>query len=388
MGSALEDVTVVSFAQLAQGPVATQMLGDMGAEIIKIEPPGGEWGRNWSMGNSYPGGESAVWLSFNRNKKSVEADLKDEEEKQVIYDLVEEADVVVENFRPGVMERLGFGYEELSKQNPGLIYCSSSGWGSEGPYADRPGQDLILQGASGMMSITGRGGDPPTPVGPSVVDLYSSAYLAFSILSALYYREQTGRGQKIEGNLLNAAIALQSQELSVYTNGGVEPERSESGIAHVYNQAPFGVYETSDGYITLSLVPPAEVGEALGIDDIKDVTSWEEAYDRREEIKRTIEAVTRTKPTDELLDVLWGHDIWCGPINDYEDVVNHPQVEANEMLREIDHPTVGTLTVTGIPVELSETPGTIESSPPLLGEHTEEIFGRFGHSVEEIRDNE
>jgi len=234
-----------------------------------------------------------------------------------------------------------------------------------------------------MTNITGRGGDPPTPLGPSVVDLYSSAYLAFSIMVALRYRNKTGRGQKIEGNLLNAAIALQSQELSVYTNAGVEPERSEAGIAHVYNQAPYGVYETADGHITLSLVPPAEIGEALDIDEIEDVTSWEEAYERRDEIKRIIEAETRSRETDELLNVLWEHDVWCGAINGYGDVVDHPQVEENEMLREIDHPTVGDLTVTGIPVEFSETPGRIDRHPPLVGEHTEEIYERLGYSLED-----
>lgn len=377
MEHALEDVTVVSFAQMAQGPLATQMLGDMGAEVIKIERPGaGEWMRNWSMANAFPGEESASWLSVNRNKKSIEFDLKDEEDREVVYDLVAEADVVVENFRPGVMDRLGLSYDDLSEINEELIYCSASGYGEEGPYSDRPGQDLIIQGVSGLISLTGTSDDPPTPLGTTVVDYYTASYLAFSIMAALYYREQTGKGQKIEGDLLSVAVTLLAEEIAVYANTGEEPERSESGIAHAYNPAPYGVYETEDGYITLSLSPPSEIGDALDIDELKDITDWEQAYEHRDEIKEEIEAVLRTEPTDHWMDILWDHDIWCGPVNDLAEVVDHPQVEANDMIVDVEHPTVGELQLTGVPVRFSETPGTIRRSPPLLGEDTEEIRDR------------
>lgn len=200
MAAAPDDITVVSFAQLGQGPIATQMLGDMGAEVIKIErPETGEWMRNWLMANAFEDDESVVWLSVNRNKKNVEADLKNDDHLQAIYELIDDADVVVENFRPGVMDRLGLGYETLSERNPRLVYCSASGYGSEGPYADRPGQDLITQGVSGMASLTGRRDDPPTAMGSSVVGFYTATYLAFSIVTALHYRDRIGEGQKIEG---------------------------------------------------------------------------------------------------------------------------------------------------------------------------------------------
>lgn len=375
MDHALDDITVVSFAQLAQGPLATQMLGDMGAEVIKIErPKSGEWMRNWSMANRFPGDESASWLSVNRNKRSVELDLKDEGHQEVVYDLIEEADVLVENFRPGVMDRLGFGYEELSKTNEGLIYCSASGYGEEGPYSERPGQDLIIQGISGLMSITGSKDNPPTPLGTAVVDYYTAAYLAFSILAALHYRERTGKGQKVEGDLLSTAVSFLAEEVSVYANGGEDPERSDAGIAHVYNQAPYGVYETEDGYLTLSLSPPAEVGEALNIDKIKDIADWEEAYERRDEIKETIEEELQTEPTEYWMDLLWEYGIWCGPVNSIPEMVDHPQVEENDMIVDVEHPTAGTIQLTGIPVRFSETPGDIRRHPPLLGEHTEEII--------------
>lgn len=384
MEDALEDLTIVSFAQLAQGPVAAQMLGDLGAEVIKIERPGGEWQRHWSMANQFPSGESAVFLSFNRNKRSVELDLKDEEHKDVAYDLISDADVVIENFRPGVMERLGFGYEELSERNPGLVYASASGWGREGPYADRPGQDIIIQGVSGLASITGRRDDPPTPLGSTAVDFFSSATIAFSILAALHYRDRTGQGQRVDGSLLNAALGLMMQEISVYANTGTEPERSEAGIGHVYNQAPYAVYETADGHITISLSPPDEVGEALELAELAAVDTWEEAYQRRDELKRLIEEKTRQRSTEHWLDVLWEEDIWCGPVNGLPDALEHPQVDANDMIQTVDHPDIGELEFPDLPVEFSETPAKMRRHPPRSGEHTEEVLRERGYSEELI----
>jgi crotonobetainyl-CoA:carnitine CoA-transferase CaiB-like acyl-CoA transferase len=384
MERALEDITVVSFAQLAQGPVAAQMLGDLGAEVIKIERPGGEWQRHWSMANQYPGGESAVFLSFNRNKRSIELDLKSEEHKRVAYDLIEDADVVIENFRPNVMERLGFGYEELSERDPELIYASASGWGRDGPYSDRAGQDLVIQAVSGLASITGRKDDPPTPSGATVVDFFSAANLAFSILASLHYRDRTGEGQRVDGSLFSAALGLMMQEISVCTNAGEEPERSEAGIAHVYNQAPYAVYETDNGYLTISLSPPAEVGEALDLPELVAVDSWEEAYERRDELKRLIEATLREEPTEHWLEVLWEADIWCGPVNDLPEALEHPQVEANGMVQTVEHPDLGEVEFSTLPVEFSETPTEMRRHPPRAGEHTEEILHERGYSEETI----
>jgi crotonobetainyl-CoA:carnitine CoA-transferase CaiB-like acyl-CoA transferase len=384
MEDALEDLTVVSFAQLAQGPVAAQMLGDLGAEVIKVERPGGEWQRHWSMANQYPGGESSVFLSFNRNKRSIELDLKDEEHKDVADDLLDDADVVIENFRPGVMEKLGFGYEELSERNPELVYASASGWGREGPYSDRAGQDIIIQGVSGLASITGRRDDPPTPLGATVVDFFSSATIAFSILAALHYRDRTGEGQRVDGSLLNAALGLQMQEISTYANAGEEPERSEAGIGHVYNQAPYAVYETADGYITISLSPPADVGEALGLEELAAVDGWEEAYERRDELKRLLEDLTREKTTEELLDTLKAIREEEAEGVDLPDALDHPQVEANDMIDRVEHPDIGELEFPALPVEFSETPAETKRYPPRAGEHTEEVLRERGYSDEQI----
>lgn len=388
MSGPLADVRVVSFAQLAQGPVATQFLGDMGADVIKIEPEGGEWMRSeWSMANSFPEGENATFMGVNRNKRSVELDLKDEDHLQVADDLIDDADVLVENFRPGVMERLGLGYEALAERNPGLVYASASGYGSDGPYADRAGQDLLVQGLSGLASQTGRRDDPPTPVGTMAVDFYAAANLAAAILAALHHRDRTGEGQHVEGNLLNAAIHMQAQEVSVVANDeGAHHDRSEAGIAHPYFQAPYGIFETADGHVALSLTFPAEIGEILGIDEILDVDDWETAYERRDEVKERIEAVLRTDDSDHWLEMLWAEDVWCGKVKSLPEAIEDPQVLANDMIVSVEHPTLGEIDLAGIPVSLSETPGEVSRHPPTAGEHTAEVLEELGYDPDEFVD--
>jgi crotonobetainyl-CoA:carnitine CoA-transferase CaiB-like acyl-CoA transferase len=387
MHGALDDLTVVDFGQLVQGPMAAQMLADMGAEVIKIEAPGGEWMRqSWSMANAYEEGENLSFLTVNRNKKSIELDIKDDEQREIVYDLVEDADVFIENLRPGVMDRLKLGYDDLSEINPGLIYCSASGYGETGPYLDRPGQDLIIQGVSGLMMLNGRTGDPPIPVGLPVADFYSASNLAFAIVSAVHHREQTGEGQRIEGDLLSAAVHLQSMEIDTYLNTGEPPERSEAGIAHPYYQAPFGVYETKDGYMTLSLSTPADVGEALDIDEIKDVNTWEKAYERRDEIKRRIENVLEEHTTDHWIDLLVEHDIWGGPVQEMSEVVDDPQVHSNDLIKTVEHETLGEIELTGLPYRMSETPGKVEKAPPTVGNATESVLAEQGYSPEFIEE--
>lgn len=387
MDGPLEDITVIDFAQLVQGPLATQMLGDMGAEVIKIEPPGGEWMRSqWSMHNAFEDGKNLTFLTANRNKKSVELDIKDDEQLEIVYDIVEDADVFLENLRPRVVDRIGLGYEELSERNSELIYCSASGYGESGPYSDWPGQDLIIQGISGLASLTGRRDDPPTPTGLPVADFYSAANLAFAIVSAIHHRERTGEGQRIEGDLLSAAVNLQAMELDTYLNTGDPPVRSEAGIAHPYYQAPFGVYQTEDGYMTLSLSMPSEVGEALDIDKIKDINTWEEAYENRDQIKKYIEEKLQTNTTDHWIDVLVEYDIWCGPVKSLPEVADDPQVKENDMIQTVEHETLGEIELTGVPFRMSETPGTIRRAPPTCGENTDEVLKEHGYTDEFIEE--
>jgi crotonobetainyl-CoA:carnitine CoA-transferase CaiB-like acyl-CoA transferase len=387
MSEPLSDVRVVSFAQLAQGPFATQILGDLGADVVKIEPPGGEWMRSdpetddrARIGlNTVWDDENLSFLAVNRSKRSVELNLKADRGRDVAYALVESADVVVENFRPGVMERLGFGYDELSARNPELIYCSSSGYGSSGPYTDRPAQDLLLQALSGMMSITGHADDPPTPVGTTVVDTYAAMQIVTSVLAALYERERTGEGQRIEVDMLSSSLHLLSQELAVSANSGEPADRSDvPGMGHVYLQAPYGVYETADGHLALSLSPVAEVADVLGVDGLDDVDSLEAAYRRREEIKPRFEAVLRERPTDYWTDRLLEADVWCAPVRDLSDVVDDPQVAANDTIRTVRRPGRRDLDVVGLPFRFGgETPPP-RSPPPQAGEDTADVLAELG----------
>jgi crotonobetainyl-CoA:carnitine CoA-transferase CaiB-like acyl-CoA transferase len=359
------------------------MLADLGAEVLKIERPGGEWMRHFSMANTYEDGESWQFQAFNRNKKSVELDLKDETHREVVYDLLEEADVLVENFRPGVMDRLGFGYEEVSERNPGLVYASASGFGRTGPKTDRPGQDLILQGLSGLMSITGDRDDLPTPQAVSVVDQHSATYLAFAILAALYYRERTGDGQRVDADLLSAAVDLQLQEVTVHANTGAPIDRGERGLGNVYHPAPYGVYETADGHVVLSLTKPATIGDILGIEAIESVDTWEEAYERRDEIMAEIQEHLRDEETEPLVERLLAEDVWCGQVRELPAVLEDPQVEENDMIHRVEHPVLGEVTLTGMPVRFSETPSSVRRHPPTAGEHTEEVLERLGYETDD-----
>lgn len=383
MPGALDGITVVDFSQLVQGPLATQFLGDMGADVIKIEAPGGEWMRqSWSMANAYEDGVNLSFLTANRNKRSVELDIKDDEQLEVLYDIIADADVFVENLRPGVVDRLGLGYEDLSEINPEVVYCSASGYGEEGPYADRPGQDLIIQGVSGLAYLNGRADDPPTPVGLPLNDFYSAAMMAFAIVSALYHRELTGEGQHIKGDLLSASVHLQSMEIDTYLNTGELPERSATGISHPYYQAPFGVYETADGYMTLSLTKPAIVGEVLDVEEIQDVDTWEEAYQRRDEIKPLIEEVLRQESTDHWIDKLVENDVWGGPVQTMDEVVDDPQVAVNDMIQTVEHEELGEIQLTGVPFRMTETPPAVRDAPPALGNATGDVLREYGYSDE------
>lgn len=387
MSAPLADVTVVSFAQLAQGPFATQILGELGADVVKIEPPGGEWMRSDAavsddarIGlNTKYDDENLSFLAVNRGKRSIELDLKSEHGREVAYSLVEVADVVVENFRPGVMDRLGFGYEDLASRNPELIYCSSSGYGPTGPYTDRPAQDILLQALSGLMSITGAADDSPTPVGTTVVDTYAAMQITTSVLAALYERERTGKGRRIDVDMFSSSLHLLSQELAVAVNSDEPATRSTTPrLGHVYLQAPYGVYETADGYLALSLSPVDVVADVLDIDSLRDVQSLEQAYQEREDIKERIESVLQSRSTEHWTDRLLDADVWCAPVCDLEDVPDDPQVRANDVIRSIPRDGRRNLEVVTLPFRLDGRTPEPGSPPPRSGEHTQELLAELG----------
>lgn len=384
MDQPLTGIRVADFSQMMQGPWATQKLADMGADVVKIERIGGEWERSLRAGGELDRGISPFFLAMNRNKRSITLDLKSDDGQAIARDIVEDADLLVENFRPGVMETFGLDYETVNSFNPEIIYVACSGFGSSGPYVDRPGQDLLLQSTSGLARNTGRATDPPTPAGSAVVDEHSATLIALHAMFALFYRERTGEGQKVEANLLNAALDFQCQEITAALSMDREFERSDAGVAQPWLGAPYGIFETTDDYVAIAMTPIEEICDVFDIESLRSYTDPESVYEHRDEITRTIEAHTAEYRTDELLNLLLDADVWAAEVNDFHEMATDPQVEHNEALVKIEHPNGGTFTTTGIPVSHSESPGSIDSRPPLPGEHTEEILAELGRTPEEV----
>jgi crotonobetainyl-CoA:carnitine CoA-transferase CaiB-like acyl-CoA transferase len=381
MKQALAGLKVIDFSQLLQGPYATQMLGDLGADVIKIERYGsGDIYRGMTFFNQWiAGDESPCFMAWNRNKRSIAIDMKKEAGKKIILQLIEQADIVVENFRPGVMERLGYGYEALKKINPKIIYCSASGWGSDGPYLKRPGQDLLVQSVSGAIMTSGKKSDGPVALGTALCDQVNAFNCVYAILAALYFREKTGIGQEIQTNLLSSAIAFQMQDYFTIQNMGVQFERPESGIGHPGNPAPFGTYKTKDGYLAIAMNPFAKLVEALGDPSLLVYNDSQVLFDKRDEIYYRIQAVTITKTTQEWLTIMLGYDLWVSQVNSQSAVANDPQVIHNNTFVNIQHPKAGNLQVTNIPFTMSETPGAITRPSPMIGEHGPEILQELGY---------
>lgn len=383
MSLPLDDVTIADFSQMQQGAWSTMKLADMGADVIKIEPPHGDLIRGFAMGGEMFHGESAPYLAMNRNKRSIVLDLKAEEGLAVAEDIVREADVLYENFRPGVMERLGLGYEAASTINPELIYVSGSGWGSTGPYGGRPGQDLLAQAESGLAKATGRADEPPTAAGTFICDAHSATLLAFHTVSALRQRDRTGEGQKLEGDLLSAGVDLQSQELTATMVTDVSFERSDSGVAHVASGAPYAIYETADDYLAMSFSNLPELAEAYDLDPVCDYSDPGELYEHRDAVVEQVQAAIEDETTDDLVEELTDLGLWVSAVNDYESVVEHPQVHHNGMIVEIDHPELEPYETTGIPVRMSGADYEYDA-PPKLGGDTTEVLRDLGYDDDRI----
>ncbi len=386
MQQALEGVKVLDFSQLLQGPYTTQMMGDLGADVIKIERNGsGDIYRGMTFFNQWiAGDESPCFMAWNRNKRSLAVNIKSEQGKEIIYKLVKDSDVIVENFRPGVMARLGYGYEDLKKINPRIIYCSASGWGDDGPYLTRPGQDLLVQSVSGAIMTSGKNSDGPVALGTALCDQVNALNSVYAILAALYFREKTGKGQEIKTNLLSSAIAFQMQDYFTIQNLGQTFKRPESKIGHPGNGAPFGMYQTSDGYLTIAMSPWPKLVEALGDDSLMQYDDPQVLFDDRDKIHGIIEAITVTKTTEEWLDIMLGLDLWVAKIIDQKEVENDPQVIHNNTFVEVEHPKAGKVKVTNVPFTMSETPGQIKRPSPMIGEHGADILEEIGYDKEAI----
>ncbi|MER9628692.1 CaiB/BaiF CoA-transferase family protein [Mesorhizobium sp. M0296] len=387
MNKALEGVRILDFSHLLQGPFATQLLGDMGADVIKIERAGaGDMFRSMTFFAKWVGGsESPNFLAWNRNKRSIALNLKSRKVHAIIMDMAKKADVVVQNFRPGVLARLGYGYEDFRAVNPAIIYCSGSGYGEEGPYVERPGQDMLIQGLSGLISNTGRGDQAPVPAGAGLADQIGAMNMVYGILSALYYREKTGKGQKIEVNLLAGMLAHLNQEYVAVLNLGEDFVRPNSGIGHPGMQAPFGVYEAKDGgYVSIAMSPFKTLYEVLEAPQLAVYDDLKTLFDRRDEVFDKVNAETRKFATQDLLARLLTADIWCAEVKDIRRAAEDPQVKHLGMITSYHHPRGGKVRVVAPAVKMSETPATIERPAPLVGQHGREILAEFGLSSGEI----
>lgn len=366
------------------GPFAAQRLGDLGADVVKVEPTTGEWQRHVAAGGAEGNRVNVSFLSLNRNKRSLAVDLKSPDGKQVLLDLVKTADVFLQNYRPGVAKRLGVDYESLSKINPKLIYVSISGYGEDGPYVHRPGQDLVLQGMSGAMLSAGREGEPPTAAGQYLVDAIT-AYTAFEgALAALLHRERTGEGQLVQVNMLDAITTIQMQELSVFTVGGKPQTRSEEPHAHVYIRAPYGAFATSDGFIIVAFPKLKTLGEVIGEDSFLTMNDEVDTWARRDEIFAKTRDKLKTKTSDEWLELLRAADIWCGPVYGYADLVDDEQIKHNGTFVEYEHPTEGKVKTPGFPIRFSKTPSTVDRGAPVTGQDTRDVLAEAGYAADKI----
>jgi crotonobetainyl-CoA:carnitine CoA-transferase CaiB-like acyl-CoA transferase len=383
---ALEGVRVLDFTQMMMGPWATQFLGDMGAEVIKVERPGvGEWERGLRSTGDLLDGQSPFFLAMNRNKKSLTLNLKDQRARGIVLRLAEGSDLVVENFRPGVMDRLGIGYEDLRAVNPALVFVSGSGFGQTGPYVDRPGQDLLIQAMSGLAAYGGRAGDPPMPSGSSIVDASTALLLAFGSMVGIVHRLRTGEGQRIDVSLFDTAVALQCQEIAAFLNMERRFERSEAGVGGAWLSAPFGIYRTADGHLALAMGSLAVLGDLIDEPRLGEFEEPGRAYDDRDEAYRLVQTRLVEQPTAEWLELFATKDLWCAPVQGFEELVDDPQVAHNELLATVRHPSGRELRVVGVPARFSATPGSVRSGPPAVGQHTDEVLASTGYSEEEIR---
>lgn len=381
----LSGIKVVSFCHFLQGPAGAQYLADMGADVVKVEPIDGAHERRWSGADVYVEGVSGFYLCANRNKRSIGIDLKSTEGKQVARRLIAGADVVMENFRPGVFAKLGFDDDALRDINPNLIFASASGFGATGPMATKPGQDLLAQARSGLMSVTGTPERGPTPVGAAIVDQHGGALLAMGILGALVRRLRDGKGTRVEASLINSAIDLQGEALVNYFAGGMSREvlNREANLATWFHAAPYGVYPASDGHVVVSLCDSSVLAEALDSDGLREVVGVDR-YVERDDYARRLASATARFAVAELAERFDRHGIWWAPINYYDDLLADAQLSHAQVFRQVN--------VRGRTIHLVNHPNRYDGEVPALrylaleiGEHTREILDELGYADDEVQ---
>lgn len=390
----LKDLRVLDVSRALAGPYCTMIFGDLGADVIKVELPSrGDESRNWGppfVGEPYEvyPGESSYFMAINRNKRSITVNLKTAEGQEIVKRLAAVSDVFVENYRTGTLEKMGLGYEDLHALNPRLIYCSISGYGRNGPYAERPGYDFIIQAEGGIMGVTGPEDGSPYRVGISIIDITTGIFASTAILAALHARELSGEGQLIDISLLDTSVALLSNVAANYLVAGVEPKRM--GNAH-FNIAPYEVFRARDKWFTLGAANVRQwemLCEVVGKPDLKNDPRFTTNKDRvanRGALSEILNDAFAQQDAEFWLSKLQEAEIPSGPINTIADVFDHPQAMARDFSVQIDHPTAGSINLSGFPYKLSQTPPQMYRHPPRLGEHTSEVLAKvLGYTVENI----
>ncbi len=382
MTKPLEGLTVLEFSQFLSGPYAGLRLADLGARVIKIERPEvGDLCRNLYISDTDLEGDSTLFHAINRNKESFAANLKDAKDIELVKKLIEKADIITQNFRPGVIERIGLDYKNVKKINPKIVYGTISGYGSDGPWSSLPGQDLLAQSRTGLVWLNGNGGEAPTPMGLAVADMLAGHTLVEGILAAVIKRFRTDNGSHVETSLVEALLDFQFEVLTTYFNdGNRKPERSSYNNAHAYLSAPYGIYKTSNGYIAIAMTPLPQLGELLDLNSIKDLHDQKEWFIKRDEIKKDIGDWIEKQTTEHWLSILEPADIWCAKVLDWETMVKHEGFKILDMVQRIKRDDGLDIETLRCPIKIDGEIFKSSKAAPKIGNDNNSIMKEFGIS--------
>ena len=382
MTKPLEGLTVLEFSQFLSGPYAGLRLADLGARVIKIERPEvGDLCRNLYISDTDLEGDSTLFHAINRNKESFAANLKDAKDIELVKKLIEKADIITQNFRPGVIERIGLDYKNVKKINPKIVYGTISGYGSDGPWSSLPGQDLLAQSRTGLVWLNGNGGEAPTPMGLAVADMLAGHTLVEGILAAVIKRFRTDNGSHVETSLVEALLDFQFEVLTTYFNdGNRKPQRSSYNNAHAYLSAPYGIYKTSNGYIAIAMTPLPQLGELLDLNSIKNLHNQKEWFTKRDEIKKNIGDWIEKQTTEHWLSILEPADIWCAKVLDWETMVKHEGFKILDMVQRIKRDDGLDIETLRCPIKIDGEIFKSSKAAPKIGNDNNSIMKEFGIS--------